>query len=645
MAIVNMSSFDLFAYDEDRQELLDELQKFEYVHFSDTSELSETNELDKIEIPDSLVKNQDEVNKLSWMIELLKPRVEAPGALKALKEGLRTYTLPQLESEAQNIEFNNLYTKLKEVTNRLDEIGQETNNLKQQIEELSPWENLDVQISDIKDGDGTFIFTGTIPTKQLSDVEESFKNYKYTHIQKVSHQNNLNYVVVVTLEEEYANAIEELKRNGFNRVRINTTGRVDEEIERIKSSISSYDDEKVELNAQLDHYTSHLEKLELSYEYLMNQRLKLSTTEKFAQLSGINITQGYVPTEMVDSFKKVLDNTLGSRYYVEIKEAERDDPNIPILLKNNKFNEVFESITTMYALPKYNEIDPTPFFAIFYCIFFGMMVADMGYGTLVLIGTAIALKFFNLKPSMRKFIGFFFFLSISTIVWGFIYGSAFGISLPFKLIDTQNDAIKLLILSVIFGGIHLFYAMAIQAYMKIRDGKPMDAVYDVLFCYMALMGGVVFLLSKMVPSIPSIAGTISMWVMIVGMVGIVLFGARDAGSPVGRFVGGLYELYGISSYVGDLVSYSRLMALGLAGGFIAVAINMIIAMLPKNIVGIAIGAVVFVFGHLFNAFLSLLSAYVHTSRLTYVEYFGKFYEGGGKKFNLFKNEPKYINIK
>lgn len=645
MAIVNMSSFDLFAYDEDRQELLDELQKFEYVHFSDTSELSETNELEKIEIPDSLVQNQEELNKLSWIIDLLRPRVEAVGGLKALKDGLKTYSIPQLESEAQNIEFNNLYNKLREVTNRLDEVGQETNNLKQQIDELSPWKDLDVEVSDLKDGDGTFIFTGTIPTKQLSEVEETFKDYKYTHIQKVSHQNNLNYVVVVTLEEEYANAIEELKRNGFNRVRINTSGRVDNEIASLKTSISDYDEEKVELNAQLDHYTTHLEKLELSYEYLMNQRLKLSTTEKFSQLSGINITQGYVPTDMVDNFKKVLDNTLGSRYYVELKEAERDDPNIPILLKNNKFNEVFESITTMYALPKYNEIDPTPFFAIFYCIFFGMMVADMGYGTLVLIGTAIALKFFNLKPSMRQFVGFFFFLSISTIIWGFIYGSAFGISLPFKLIDTQNDAIKLLILSVIFGGIHLFYAMAIQAYMKIRDGKPMDAVYDVLFWYMALMGGVVFLLSKMVPTLPPIAGTISMWVMIIGMVGIVLFGARDAGSPVGRFVGGLYELYGISSYVGDLVSYSRLMALGLAGGFIAVAINMIIAMLPKNIIGIAIGAVVFVFGHLFNAFLSLLSAYVHTSRLTYVEYFGKFYEGGGKKFNLFKSEPKYINIK
>ncbi len=645
MAIVNMSSFNLFAFEEDRKSLLDELQRFEYVHFADTSELSESNDLDRIQIPESIQENQEDVSKLSWMIDVLKPRAGELKGLKALKQGLKTYSLPQLESEARNIEYENLYDKLKGVTNRLDEITQDTNNLKQQIEDLMPWNDLDVEISDISDGEDTKIFAGTIPLKQLEETKIELSKLKYTHLQEVSQDKAFEYVVVMTVNDEYNSTIETLRKNGFNKIDIEGQKKASEEISKHEIAISNLDKEKVDLEKQLDHYTVHLEKLELAYEYMMNQRLKLTASEKFARLSDVNITQGYVPTDMVESFKKVLNDTLGNRYYVEIKEAERDDPNIPILLKNNKFNEVFESITTMYALPKYNEIDPTPFFAIFYWVFFGMMVADVGYGVLVLIGTTVALKAFNLKPSLRKFVGFFFFLSISTIVWGLVYGSAFGMSLPFKLIDTQNEAIRLLMISVIFGGVHLFYAMAIQAYMKIRDGKPMDAVYDVLFWYMALMGAIVFLIGSMVPSVPSSVGNIAKWVMIIGMVGIVLFGARDSKSPVGRLVGGLYELYGISSYVGDFVSYSRLMALGLAGGFIAVAINMIIGMLPKNIIGIAVGLVVFVFGHLFNAFLSLLSAYVHTSRLTYVEFFGKFYEGGGKAFNLFKNDAKYINIK
>jgi len=128
-------------------------------------------------------------------------------------------------------------------------------------------------------------------------------------------------------------------------------------------------------------------------------------------------------------------------------------------------------------------------------------------------------------------------------------------------------------------------------------------------------------------------------------VGIILTGGRDNSSVAGKLAGGLYSLYGISSYVGDFVSYSRLMALGLSGGFISVAINMMVSMLfAKGIIGIIFGVVVFIGGQAFNLFLSVLSAYVHTSRLTYVEFFGKFYEGGGKGFKLFRNKSKYINL-
>lgn len=150
----------------------------------------------------------------------------------------------------------------------------------------------------------------------------------------------------------------------------------------------------------------------------------------------------------------------------------------------------------------------------------------------------------------------------------------------------------------------------------------------------------------MVVELNPVVATIAKWVMIAGMVGIVLTGGREAESVGGKLAAGAYELYGISSYVGDFVSYSRLMALGLSGGFIASAINMMVGMLSNSgIIGILLGVVVFVVGQLFNVFLSFLGAYVHTIRLTYVEFFGKFYEGGGKAFQMFRSSPKYINYK
>jgi V/A-type H+-transporting ATPase subunit I len=300
----------------------------------------------------------------------------------------------------------------------------------------------------------------------------------------------------------------------------------------------------------------------------------------------------------------------------------------------------------MYALPQYNEIDPTPLLAPFYLFFFGMMVADVGYGAILLIGTAVILKIANLAESTEKFIRFFFYLSIPTIFWGAIYGSFFGgiIKIP-GLIDPAKDYMMILIMSIIFGLVHVFFALGVKAFLYVRGGDPIGALFDAGFWYMALIGAIGFLL-PMFLDLPPAVKTISMVVMIIGMGGIVVTGGRSAETVVGKAAGGLYSLYGISSYVGDFVSYSRLMALGLSGGFIASAINMMIGMLSgMGIIGILFGIVLFVGGQAFNIFLSLLGAYVHTSRLTYVEFFGKFYSGGGKPFNLFKNASKYINLK
>ena len=162
---------------------------------------------------------------------------------------------------------------------------------------------------------------------------------------------------------------------------------------------------------------------------------------------------------------------------------------------------------------------------------------------------------------------------------------------------------------------------------------------------MALIGAIGYLSSAAV-AIPETLKTICLWIMIIGMAGIVLTGGRSAKGIGGKLALGLYSLYGISGYVGDFVSYSRLMALGLSGGFIASAINMMVDMLSGfGFVGILFGIVVFAVGQAFNIFLSVLSGYVHTIRLTYVEFFGKFYEGGGLPFQIFRSKPKYINIK
>lgn len=182
--------------------------------------------------------------------------------------------------------------------------------------------------------------------------------------------------------------------------------------------------------------------------------------------------------------------------------------------------------------------------------------------------------------------------------------------------------------------------------MLIKAGKPLDAFYDVGSWVITLVSLGVVLVGAFAGGVPSIVKNIAIVLMIFGMVVIVLTNGRGAGSKAAELGQGAYALYGITSYVGDLVSYTRLMALGLAGGSLAGAFNMIIGLFSSNIVALILfGPLLFVFGHIFNLALSLLGAYVHTCRLQYVEYFGKFYEGGGRAFAPFKAEEKFINLK
>lgn len=393
-------------------------------------------------------------------------------------------------------------------------------------------------------------------------------------------------------------------------------------------------------------FANQLEEIEIIYDYLLMKKNRFEAAGELVKTDRLHLMKGYIPTAYTDSFKQVIEEQLAEHYYIQIVEADEDDPNIPILLENAKFATAFESVTEMYALPKYNEIDPTPWFSIFYAIFFGMMIGDAGYGLLILFLSFGIMKVINLTEKQRNFFQFFHYLSFTTIIWGLIFGSFFGdlLSLP-AVIDTNEQYNLLLILSIALGAVHVFFALAIQAYIEIKRKNFIDAFFDVGLWYMLLIGAIVFLLSYFVAAVASYR-TIGLIVMVVGMVGIVLTGGREQKSVGGKFAGGLYSLYGLTSYISDFVSYSRLMALALASGFIAYAINLMVFMLFElGVIGVIFGIIIFIVGQGFNIFLSILSSYVHTLRLTYVEFFGKFYEGGGKPFQTFRNATKYINVK
>ena len=655
MAIVKMSKFDLVVFAEQRAKVLKKLQKFKEVSFVDIELHDENGELSKdaVEGVTKYVNNEElthideRLYQLSNAISLIKKYDERKTRLRDVIHGNENYTFDELAKKALTYDWKKVSSELNKIGTQYSQIKSEISKKYMRYDEIDLWERLDVNPKELKNLKKVNTFLGTVPIKLKGTFIDGISKLDKTYYEELKIvKDEVYYLVISSIDESEKEKLTEVFRNSSFTVENLDIDAVPQDYKNgLQKEISELKKEKRRLKAQIKTYSEDLTDLQAVYEYMQNKKLRIVESEKLAQTENTILIKGWIPTKKVSEFEKVIKDEAGNNYYLTFTDADRDDATVPIKLKNGKVASTFENLTGMYAYPRYNEIDPTPLFTPFYILFFGMMGADVGYGLVLLLATMFVLKVVNLSSQMRKSIKFFFYLSFSVIFWGLLYGSYFGATIPgmWRLVDPASQYNDLLIGSILFGVVHIFVGLAIKAYMLIRDGKSLEAVYDVLFWYMALIGGMLFLIFKLM-NLSAVVANVSMWVMIAGMAGIVLTGGREAKGVGAKLGGGLYSLYGISSYVGDFVSYSRLMALGLSGGFIASAINMIAGMISGSWVGMIFIPVILLGGHLFNMFLSFLGAYVHTSRLMYVEYFGKFYEGGGKPFKDFRTENKYINL-
>lgn len=416
--------------------------------------------------------------------------------------------------------------------------------------------------------------------------------------------------------------------------------------------------------AEIRTYAALRGAMQYTIDYFSMRIEKYDVLGRLWQSPHVFVITGYIPAESAPALEKELTEKFEA--YVEL-ETPAEDEDVPVKLKNNAFAAPVEGVLESYSMPGRKEIDPSTLMAVFYYFLFGMMLSDAGYGLLMVIGCGIALaKFKNMEESLRKFLKVFLYCGISTVFWGAMFGSFFGdavtvigktffnvdIAIPALWFTPLNEPMRLLLFSFLIGVIHLFAGLGAQFYQLARQGLWKDAIFDVVFWYMLVGGGILYLLSMQMFAdmvslgftLPAAVGTAGAIAAGIGAVGIVLTAGRESRSPFKRLLKGLYGLYGVSSYLSDILSYSRLLALGLATGVIASVFNQMGAMLGNSPAGVAVFVFAFLVGHTLNLGINVLGAYVHTNRLQFVEFFGKFFEGGSRKFNPFSAKTKYFKI-
>ena len=649
MAIAKMNKVMLIAPTDKQNDLLDaiqELQSLEVTSLEQAKELFTENSI-ALQEADAEEMNalQQKFEGIHAAITFVEKNQKQPSLIQKLKTPREQFALSELQKEVQKWDTDALVDHVESIRNTLRKKDDELKELREKEALLRKWSALDFYPKDIFKHPYTKTKMGTIPQATDNAYLDGLKESELISVHEVYHTREEIGVLVTYPRKAQQAAKEELAKAHFSIVWYAFEEAPSVELEKNLKAQQAVVDAKKKVLDDLQEEKDLLRKLQLSAEVTYNELQKEQAKNGLVNGQHVFVLQGWLTTKAVDDVEVQLKEKLGEGEYVflPLEIAEEEYEEVPTVLENNTFLQPFENLTEMYGLPKYGELDPTPYTAPFYLVFFGMMAADLGYGALLWLGTFIMLKFFHFDKGMNRNLKFFHLLSYPVMIWGIVFGSAFGADLPFQPLSLSKDLITIMILSIIFGVIQIMVGLSLGAYSNLKKKAYVDAYTSHLGWLAIITGIILYVLGSMVLNISWIA-TIGSSIAIIAAVAIVVVTVLSSENKWGGLASGLYNLYGISGYVADVVSYTRLMALAVSGGSIASAFNMLVGFLPP-VARFTAGVFLIVALQGLNIFLSFLGAYVHGLRLQFVEFFGKFYDGGGRALKPFKTYEKYVDIK
>ena len=668
MAVLQMQRVSICALKKDRKSILEKLQSMGILEISQVAD--EDDAFSRMDTMNARVSFEKKANIADQALDVLDGYAPESKSMFASLEGKKLIGSSRFQSAVADKEkIMDTAADLIQTSKVIAEKKAAILKLENQIESLTPYLSLEVPMN-YSGTKKVAMFIGTMAAEtQLQDVystlAEQLPEVEAVDIQIISSDQDAVYLAVLCMREDAAKVEEVLRSAGFAR-----PAQLSEEVpavktQELKESIQQLNNEIKEQEDKIKSCAEERERLRYISDYFRMRAEKYEVLGTLPQSQRTFVISGYTAKKFVPALEKAI----GANYdcVMDVEEVGEEEE-VPTILQNNSFSRSWEGIVESYGLPKRGEFDPTTIMSFFYVFFFGMMLSDAAYGAILAIACFVLLKKFpRMSPGMYQSIKLFMFCGISTVIWGILFGGYFGNIVDVvsaKFFGTTitpaalwfiplNDPMKLLVYSMLFGVIHLFVGLGIKGYMCIKNRQFMDFFCDVVLWFCLVVGLILMLLpSSLFASIaqteivfPDVVNLMAKVLAIFGAVGIVLMSGRGTKNPGIRLALGAYDLYNITGWLSDVLSYSRLLALGLATGVIASVINQMGSMVPNNIFGIIAFILIFVVGHSLNLAINLLGAYVHTNRLQFVEFFGKFYEGGGKPFEPFCADTKYVDIK
>ncbi len=530
--------------------------------------------------------------------------------------------------------------EINEAVRQLQQLQTQRLQLEAQRTGLQPWTGLDLPLetSATRHASVTFgLCPGTVSMEQARrQLEEAAPA---AELLEVSADKELRYLLLLCHKTQTEQALRALRPYSFSPHSFpGLQGTPRENLERIAQRLAALDKERESLETRLAAMGYAQQSLRLCADRLRGETAKAACTDRLLTDGTVLFLQGWVPSRRRIQVIGVLES-LGCAWALD-NPAEGEEP--PVLLQNNHLLSSMNMVTEMYSLPAYDGIDPNPLIFPFFALFYGFMFADMGYGLVMFLAGWILTKRFRPKATVGNILQLAMVCGVTSFVCGALTGGFFGDLIPVaadvflhkevvlpSLISPLEDPMTVLIVGIGLGVVQLLFGQCVHIYMGFRDGEGGDALLDVL-PWWVVFAGIALLALK---------GTAVL--LLAGVLCLILTQGRHKQGLLRKLWGGVASLYDVTSWLSDILSYSRLMALMLATTVIASVVNML-GTLPGSLL---VFIPIFLFGHTFNLGINLIGTYVHAARLQYLEFFGKFYKDGGRAFRPLRYETKYVDVR
>ena len=654
MSIVRMKRIKIIAMTRDRPALFEGLMRLGTVEITEATEHLKEQEWADVTAPEESetaeVKAQAaEINAALDTLNQYVPEkrsIFAPRPTISIDDLFDTHSIQAALDAAGEI---------NEIARKIPEGHAEENRLNSRRAALEPWKNFELPL-DISSTKDTSVILGVCPTAvPVERLQGSLeKGAPMSELFLISSDREYNYLLFICYKTDIDAAMDILKRAGFSRASFkHSEGTASQIIKTIDDELENIRSERENLIQKIKSHADSRETLFFTADRLDQRFAAEQARERIIATDKTFLLEGWTIGSEVENLAELLD---GYDCWYELTEPDENDE-VPIKLQSNKFTEPFNMVTEMFSLPQYTNIDPNPVMGPFFAMFFGIMYGGVAYGIILLIlGSVITAKY-KLRGVLGQMFRLMKIVGVTTILFGFVYGSFFGDSIStvaktffgmpetyefkihiggvpvFGALDLLADPITALILACSIGAIQIVTGMGIKAYILCRDGRPLDALMDVGCWWVTFAGIALFVLGH---------GYI---VLVCGIAALILTQGRRKKNIAGKITGGLSSLYSIIQYVSDILSYSRLMALALASSVIAIVFNLLASLAGgPSFLGVIVFILVFLLGHVFNMGVNIISTYVHGARLQYLEYFNRFYVGGGEPFQPLTVNTRFTDI-